>query len=63
VDTYSKVACAKLYTSKTPITAADLLNDSVLPLFAEHGLPILRLLRIAAHSIAEKLKAMIINFI
>ena len=27
VDTYSKVAHAKLYTTKTPITAADLLND------------------------------------
>lgn len=26
VDTYSKVAAAKLYTMKTPITAADLLN-------------------------------------
>jgi len=39
VDTYSKVACAKLYTSKTPITAADLLNDKVLLLFAEQGLP------------------------
>ncbi|WP_417345559.1 IS481 family transposase [Ferrimonas sp.] len=44
VDTYSKVACAKLYTTKTPITAADLLNDKVLPLFAEHGLPMLRIL-------------------
>lgn len=33
VDTYSKVAFAKLYTMKTPITAADLLNDSVLPFF------------------------------
>jgi len=44
VDTYSKVACAKLYTSKTPITAADLLNDKVLPLFAEQGLPMLRIL-------------------
>lgn len=31
VDTYSKVAHAKLYTTKTPITAADLLNDRVLP--------------------------------
>ena len=29
VDTYSKVAFAKLYTTKTPITAADLLNDKV----------------------------------
>lgn len=44
VDTYSKVACAKLYTTKTPITAADLLNDKVLPLFEEHGLPMLRIL-------------------
>jgi transposase InsO family protein len=44
VDTYSKVAFAKLYTTKTPITAADLLNDRVLPFFEEHGLPILRIL-------------------
>ena len=44
VDTYSKVAAAKLYTSKTPITAADLLNDPVLPLFAAHELPLLRVL-------------------
>lgn len=44
VDTYSKTACAKLYTTKTPITAADLLNDRVLPLFIEHQLPLLRIL-------------------
>lgn len=44
VDTFSKVACAKLYTTKTPITAADLLNDKVLPLFASHELPLLRIL-------------------
>lgn len=44
VDTYSKVAEAKLYTTKTPITAADLLNDRVLPLFETHGLPLLRVL-------------------
>lgn len=44
VDTYSKVAFAKLYTTKTPITAADLLNDRVLPFFAEHDLPMLRIL-------------------
>ena len=31
VDTYSKWSAAKLYTTKTPITAADLLNDQVLP--------------------------------
>merc|ERR1712000_86583 len=33
VDTYSKFAFAKLYTTKTPITAADTLNDKVLPFF------------------------------
>jgi transposase InsO family protein len=44
VDTYSKVAFAKLYTTKTPITAADMLNDRVLPFFEEHTLPMLRIL-------------------
>ena len=38
VDTYAKVAFAKLYDRKTPITAADLLNDRVLPFFEEHGI-------------------------
>ena len=31
VDTYSKVAHCKLYVTKTPISAADLLNDRVKP--------------------------------
>jgi transposase InsO family protein len=44
VDTYSKVAFAKLYTTKTPITAADLLNDKVLPFFEAEQLPMLRIL-------------------
>lgn len=44
VDTYCKVAFAKLYTTKTPITAADLLNDRVLPFFEDQGLPVLRIL-------------------
>lgn len=44
VDTYSKVAAAKLYTTKTPITAADLLNDRVLPLFETHDMGIIRIL-------------------
>jgi hypothetical protein len=30
------MACAKLYDRKTPITAADLLNDRVLPFFDNH---------------------------
>ena len=44
VDTYSKIAFAKLYTTKTPITAADMLNDKVLPYFDEYELPMLRIL-------------------
>lgn len=44
VDTYSKVAFAKLYTTKTPITSADVLNDKVLPFFEQHQLPMLRIL-------------------
>lgn len=44
VDTYCKVAHAKLYLSKTPITAADLLNERVLPFYEGHGLPVLRIL-------------------
>src|SRR5262245_16078007 len=44
IDTYAKVAFAKLYDRKTPITAADLLNDRVLPLFEEHDVKLLRVL-------------------
>jgi len=44
VDTYSKIAFAKLYTTKTPITAADMLNDRVLPFFDQQELPMLRIL-------------------
>jgi transposase InsO family protein len=44
VDTYSKLVCVKLYDRKTPITAADLLNDRVVPLFDEHEIPLLRVL-------------------
>jgi transposase InsO family protein len=44
VDTYSKVAFAKLYSTKTPITAADLLNDRVLPFFAEQEMGVIRIL-------------------
>ena len=44
IDTYSKVGFAKLYDRKTPITAADLLNDRVIPFFDEHDIPLLRML-------------------
>jgi hypothetical protein len=41
IDTYSRVAEAKLYNEKTPITSADVLNDRVIPFFAEHNIDIL----------------------
>lgn len=44
IDTYSRVAEAKLYTDKSAITAADILNDRVLPWYAEHGIRCLRIL-------------------
>ena len=44
VDTYCKVAHAKLYTDKTALAAADMLNDRVLPWYAHHGIPLLRIL-------------------
>ena len=43
-DAYAKTAQAKLYKTKTPITAADMLNDKVLPFHEEHDLPVLRIL-------------------
>jgi transposase InsO family protein len=44
IDTHSKVAFAKLYDHKTALTAADLLNDQVVPFFAAHEVPLSRIL-------------------
>ena len=44
VDTYSSVSFAKVYTAKVPVTAADLLNDRVLPFFEHYDVPVLRVL-------------------
>lgn len=44
IDTYTKVAFAKLYTQKHAITAADLLNDRVLPWFEAQEVRLLRIL-------------------
>src|SRR4029453_363771 len=44
IDTYSKVVCAKLYDRKTPITAADLVNDRVIPLFESQDVKLTRIL-------------------
>ena len=44
IDTYAKVGMAKLYDRKTPLTAADLLNDRVIPFYDEHGVVLQRVL-------------------
>ena len=44
IDTYCKVAQAKLYSTKDAITAADLLNDRVLPMYEEHQIRLQRIL-------------------
>jgi len=44
IDTYAKIGFAKLYTSKHAITAADLLNDRVLPWYEERSVRLLRIL-------------------
>lgn len=44
IDTYSSVGFVKLYTAKVPVTAADILNDQVLPFFENQNIPVLRVL-------------------
>ena len=44
IDSYSKVVQVKLYDRKHAITAADLLNDRVLPWYEAQVLPVLRIL-------------------
>jgi len=44
IDTYSRVAFAKLYQSKHAITSADILNDRVIPFFEDQQVPLLRVL-------------------
>jgi transposase InsO family protein len=44
IDIYRKVVFAKLYDRKTPVTAADLLNDRVLAFFEEFEISLLRML-------------------
>jgi len=44
IDTYTRVAFAKVYDNKHAITSADILNDKVLPFFEEQQIPLLRIL-------------------
>lgn len=44
IDTYSKVALAKVYDRKNALVAADMLNDRVIPFFEEQDVPLMRIL-------------------
>lgn len=44
IDTYSKVAHAKLYDGKHALAAADMLNDVVIPFYEHHHIRLLRIL-------------------
>ena len=44
IDTYSRVAFAKIYDRKNALVAADMLNDKVLPYYQQHDIPLLRIL-------------------
>ncbi|KAG6558568.1 hypothetical protein RHOW815_001442 [Candidatus Rhabdochlamydia sp. W815] len=44
IDTYSKVAFAKLYDRKNALVAAEVLNDKTIPWFEEQELRVLRIL-------------------
>ena len=44
IDTYAKIVHCKLYDRKNALVAADLLNDRVVPLYEQHGIPLMRIL-------------------
>ena len=44
IDTYAKVVTAKLYDRKIALVAADMLNDRVIPLYDQYGIPLMRIL-------------------
>jgi len=44
IDTHANVGFAKVFTEKTALCAADLLNDKVLPHYDEHAIGVLRIL-------------------
>lgn len=44
IDTYTRVVFAKLYDRKNALTAADILNDQVIPFYQEKDIRLLRIL-------------------
>ena len=57
IDTYAKVAFAKLYDRKTPITAADLVNDRVVPFYDAREVRLCRVLTDRGHGILRQPRA------
>src|SRR4051794_14780844 len=54
VDTYTKVAFTKLYDRKTALTAADLLNDRVVPFYDAQEVKLTRVLTDPRHRILRQ---------
>ena len=44
IDAYFKVATVKLYDRKIALVAADMLNDRVIPMYDQYGIPLMRIL-------------------
>lgn len=44
IDTYTKVATAKLYDRKIALVAADMLNDRVIPMYDQYSILLMRIL-------------------
>ena len=44
MDCHSRYAWARLYTSKLPLTAVQILNNDVLPFFEKHGAKVVTIL-------------------
>lgn len=63
IETYSKVGFANLYDRKIPLTAADLLNDRVLPFFGRDAIPLSRCSPIAAPNTVAPRNGMNMNSI
>ena len=59
IDTCGKVGFAKLYDRKTALTAADLLNDRMVPFFETHGIPLSRVL--TDRGICERFNRTVLN--
>lgn len=63
IDTYSKVALAKLYDRKNALVAADMLNDRIIPWLEQEGVKLLQVLTRSRNRILWKSRASRISVI